>query len=264
MGVGCVVPFAAVKFVPNACKGFDRRGLLRWAHDVQRRCRTNPPNPQQDFMARLQNAAGGTLRVIRQMTPTRSGSKVENESTVDRTFAAWLRSPRQVASICESSRYTASAVVGQCRLPADATVVELGPGGGAITWPLLSTLGPAGRLLAIEKTPILTQSLRQCDDRRLSVIQGDAAEMTRCLRRYGNPRCDAVVSGIPFSYLDDDTAAQIIEQVHAVLRPGGRFVAYQMRKDVCRFANPVFGRPETRFVWRNVPPLRVLTWQKTA
>jgi hypothetical protein len=64
--------------------------------------------------------------------------------------------------------------------------------------------------------------------------------------------------------MPQDVGERIAAAVAQVLRPGGVFVAYQVRPRVADFATPHLGTP--RFEWElwNVPPMRVFTWVKPA
>jgi hypothetical protein len=52
--------------------------------------------------------------------------------------------------------------------------------------------------------------------------------------------------------------------VAAVLAPGGRFVAYQVRPRVAAFTSPHLGAPKFEWEAWNIPPMRVFTWVKPA
>ena len=56
---------------------------------------------------------------------------------------------------------------------------------------------------------------------------------------------------------------RVAQAIARVLRPGGRFVAYQVRAHVDGFVRPELGEPLHR-EWEmlNIPPVRVFTWQK--
>jgi phosphatidylethanolamine/phosphatidyl-N-methylethanolamine N-methyltransferase len=60
--------------------------------------------------------------------------------------------------------------------------------------------------------------------------------------------------------VSDSIAAAIAQ----VLRPGGRFVAYQVRGHVADFVAPYLGEPDRQWEMVNVPPVRVYTWIKPA
>jgi phosphatidylethanolamine/phosphatidyl-N-methylethanolamine N-methyltransferase len=179
-----------------------------------------------------------------------------------RFFRAFLRSPRVVASLVPSSPFLERRLVASAELANAEVAVELGSGTGGTTRAMLSAIPPGGRLLAFETTRELAETLDSLDDERLTVVNGCASTIGSELARHGLDGADAVVSGIPFSTLPRELAEDIIRQVHRALRPGGRFVAYQVSRRVAHYARPVFGAPHVERELRNVPPLHVFTWRK--
>ena len=179
-------------------------------------------------------------------------------------FRGFLRQPGAVGSVVPSSIFLARRVADA--LCGAHCVVELGPGTGPVTQVLLRTLAAPGRLLAIELDAGFAALLSEqaAADPRLIVHCGSATDLTRALARHGLQHVDGVVSGIPFSTIGDDTGRDVLRQVWAALRPGGRFIAYQFRGDVARLARELMGPPRIGFELRNVPPIRIYTWQKTA
>ncbi|MEM6689943.1 MAG: methyltransferase domain-containing protein [Planctomycetota bacterium] len=178
-------------------------------------------------------------------------------------LSAYLKSPKQVASFCNSSSAVAAQICKAAHVDSKChRVIELGPGSGAITQKLLHSMPNNAQLLAIEKTQALADKLLTQRDPRVRVIVDDASQLVKHRRSAGWEHCDAVVSGIPFSYLAPETASRIVTQVHEALRVGGKFVAYQLHADVSHYANPVFGPGEVVWEWRNMPPLRIFTWTK--
>lgn len=174
----------------------------------------------------------------------------------------FLRHPRQVASITPSSRPLEQRIVRLADVASARTVIELGPGSGGTTRAMLAAMSMRGRLIAIEVNARFCEVLRRIDDPRLSVHRGGAEELRDIVHRYDVPAPDVVVSGIPFSTIDRRVGARIIEAIWAVLAPGGRFLAYQVRPQVERLARPLFGPPLAQLALFNVPPIRVYRWQK--
>jgi phosphatidylethanolamine/phosphatidyl-N-methylethanolamine N-methyltransferase len=177
-------------------------------------------------------------------------------------FQAFVRSPRVVASLLPSSPFLERRLVRSADLANAEVAVELGSGTGGTTRALLGAISPRARLMAIERTAEFAQALAEFDDERLTVVHGCASTIGTELARHGLECADAVVSGIPFSTLPPELAEDIVRQIHRVLRPGGRFVAYQLSRRVADYARPVFGSPHVEHELRNVPPLRVFTWRK--
>jgi phospholipid N-methyltransferase len=175
----------------------------------------------------------------------------------------FLRNPAQVGSVIPSShrleqRLVRSAAVAQARM-----VVELGPGTGGTTAALLQAMAPSARLLAVELDPTFHQLLQQqLGDPRLVVELGSAERLGDFLAARRMPAPDAIVSGIPFSTMPPELSDRIAAAIAQLLRPGGRFVAYQVRAHVADYVSPYLGAPEKRWEPINIPPVRVFTWVK--
>ena len=193
-----------------------------------------------------------------------SGPPRSNSSNASLDFLrGFLRNPAQVGSVVPSSPQLERRLV-QCAEVRNArTVVELGPGTGGTTRALLKAMGPAAVLLAIElDTDFFDGLQRSIGDPRLLLEQGSAERLGDLLEEHGLPQPDAIVSGIPFSTMPAPVSRNIAKSIAQVLRPGGRFVAYQVRAHVADFVSPHLGAPEKQWEVLNVPPVRVFTWVK--
>ncbi|MGE5338026.1 MAG: class I SAM-dependent methyltransferase [Gemmatimonadota bacterium] len=177
----------------------------------------------------------------------------------------FLRHPQQIGSVVPSSSYLEQRLVHATNATNARTIVELGPGTGGTTRALLRAMRPDARLLAIDLSPAFCNRLAaRVRDRRLIVQRGSAEDIETFLRQARLPQADAVLSGIPFSTMPPALADRIAQAIAAVLAPGGRFVAYQVRGHVAAYATPHLGAPRRAWEWRNVPPLRVYTWTRAA
>lgn len=175
----------------------------------------------------------------------------------------FARNPSQVGSVVPSSRYLEQRLVREARIEDARTVVELGPGTGGTTAAFLQAMKPAARLLAIELDREFYQYLcSSLDDPRLILELGSADRLADFLAAHRLPAADAIVSGIPFSTMPAEASERIAAAIAQVLRPGGRFVAYQVRAHVADFVSPYLGHPDKQWEVVNVPPLRVFTWVK--
>ncbi len=176
----------------------------------------------------------------------------------------FARNPAQVGSVVPSSRYLEQRLVREGRIAEARTVVELGPGTGGTTAAFLRAMPAAARLLAIELDPEFHRHLcGSLVDPRLVLELGSAERLADLLaaHRLGAP--DAIVSGIPFSTMPPRVSDRIAACVAQVLRPGGRFVAYQVRAHVAGYVSPYLGAPDKQWEVVNVPPVRVFTWVKS-
>lgn len=199
------------------------------------------------------------------MDPTSSPGRAAPTSTPGSLdfLRGFLRNPAQVGSVIPSSPQLERRLVQCAQLQRARTVVELGPGTGGTTRALLAAMSPGAVLLGIELDGDFHQGLqRSITDPRLILELGSAEKLGDLLEEHGLPAPDAIVSGIPFSTMPPPVSRRIAECVARVLRPGGRFVAYQVRAHVADFMTPHLGAPVKQWEMRNVPPVRVFTWVK--
>ena len=105
-------------------------------------------------------------------------------------------------------------------------IVEYGAGDGAVTRQILRHMPVDGKLLALEINDDFSAALSALGDDRLEVKKQD---VVRFLHNGAIelPRVEAVVSGIPLSFLDPQTRAAVIRRTREILAPGGTFVIYQ-------------------------------------
>jgi len=185
-------------------------------------------------------------------------------------FARFLRSPRTVGAVSASSRALARAIVDGLDLEGAVSVVELGPGTGSLTGPIVERLGPDARLLAID---IEAEFVKQVRRRwpHVTCVCASAEQLEELVSHHGLAPVDHIISGLPFASLPTAMTARILHGIEASLRPGGTFTtfqyvhAYNMSSAVA-FRRNLSARlghePERRMVARNVPPAWILTWRK--
>ena len=180
-----------------------------------------------------------------------------------RFLRGFVRNPAQVGSIMPSSRQLEQRLAHSARLSEARTVVELGPGTGGTTAAFLQAMSSTAQLLAIELDSEFHQRLDDLmHDPRFNLELGSAERLAEFLAVRWLPAPDAIISGIPFSTMPPEVSDRVAATVARVLRPGGRFVAYQVRGHVCGFMSPYLGQPKTCWEIMNVPPVRVFTWVK--
>jgi phospholipid N-methyltransferase len=177
-------------------------------------------------------------------------------------FQGFLTRPKQVGSIIPSSRFLERRIIRSAGVGQADLVLELGPGTGGTTRALLSAMKTDARLLAIEINERFVKLLQKSRDPRLIAHLGSAADIPAALARYDLPQPDVILSGIPFSTMSPALGTEILRSVHDALRPGGRFVAYQVRDRVENLGREVFGRANVQTELLNVPPMRVYRWDK--
>ena len=174
----------------------------------------------------------------------------------------FLQRPQQVGSVIPSSRFLERRLVELAEIRTATTVVELGSGTGGTTRAILRAMRADATLLSVEINPEFHAFIRRIGDPRLVPHLGSAVELRAIMARHGLTGADAVISGIPFSTMSHPTASRILEEVSAALAPGGRFVAYQVRRHVESLCRPHLGEPRVALEFLNIPPIWVFRWQK--
>ena len=191
----------------------------------------------------------------------RTSNKMDDQIAFLQEF---LKNPRQVASIIPSSRFLERRVVDLAEIPSARTIVDLGSGTGGITRAILAAMPACAKLLSIEINQRFYDLLGRIEDTRLVAHCGSAHELRETLALYDLPPPDVVISGIPFSTMNRPMGSRILETISSVLTPGGRFVAYQVSKQIENLSHPFFGSAQVALEVLNIPPLRLYRWEKQA
>ena len=161
-----------------------------------------------------------------------------------------MKNPRQVGAISQSSPSLArriAAGIGQC-----TRIIELGPGAGVVTREILKLLPPEGRLTSVEINPHLCEYLRQIEDDRFTVVQGDAAHCEQ-----HDPECDCVVSALPLTLFEQEFVEQILDIGVRIQR----FVQLQYMPLLTKQLKQRFHDVRIHFVPLNLPPACVYVCQ---
>ncbi len=181
----------------------------------------------------------------------------------------FLRSPWQVASIVPSSKTLIRKVSDKMDHSGARVIAEFGPGEGCHTREIARRMRPDSRLMLFEIDAELCGHLRKqfASDPRISVHNDDCVRLPDVLSAKGLPHCDYVVSGIPFSILDKVKKREILGHIYDVLAPQAHsaFIIYQVTNELrSRGHCDHFARAESEYCLRNVPPMFVTKFFKTA
>jgi len=173
-----------------------------------------------------------------------------------------MKHPLQIGSIIPSSRFLEQRILGASAIASATTVVELGSGTGGTTRAILQAMPKHARLLSIEINPHFHTLVSGIEDERLIAHLGSASELKTIMANYGLDAPEVVISGIPFSTMKNSDGAQVIEAISSQLAPNGRFVAYQVSRQVATLCRPILGPERVAMELLNIPPMRVYQWEK--
>ncbi len=181
----------------------------------------------------------------------------------------FLQRPTQVASIIPSSRTLVHKVAGKLDLSAPRVIVEFGGGEGCHTRELARRMHADSKLVVFELDPELAVHLQKQfrHDARVTVLNENALEISKRLAERGIGKCDYVISGIPFSILEKAVKKELLKRVYEVLAPASHaaFVIYQVTNELRTNGHCAhFARVESEYCLRNIPPMFVAKFYKTA
>lgn len=130
-----------------------------------------------------------------------------------------------IGALLPTSRYAARAMASEfARRHGARTVLEAGPGTGAITAAIVEQMRPGDRLVLCELNDEFVAYLRQRIDNdpafrrvrgQITLIHGDVTQLDRA------QHFDAIVSAIPFTNLPAEVVEGILETYREILKPGG-------------------------------------------
>ena len=198
--------------------------------------------------------------------PAELGQRLDNRLTDYWSFLrSFLRSPGSVGSIAPSSRSLAEAMIAGTNLDKAQMVVELGPGTGAITQTIISSIGRNSSFLAMELDARAVQRLRQRFP-DVNICHDSAEKIRSHLGRYGRRHADVIVCSIPWAVMPQEVQRTIMQHVAAALAPDGVFTACTYigapltarGRHYGHLLRNLFSTVEvSKMIWGNVPPALV-------
>lgn len=162
---------------------------------------------------------------------------------------------KNVASVTPTSSFGVRRICRKIDFSKSVVIIEYGPGTGVISRALLEKMTADSRLILIEINREFVHELNKIDDRRLQVVEGDVQHIRTILDEAGVGQVDYIISGIPFSFIDAGTKNKILEVSRDVLKPDGKFLAYQTSKHLLPYLSSYFPYVATEYEWLNIPPL---------
>ncbi|MEK7197927.1 MAG: methyltransferase domain-containing protein [Patescibacteria group bacterium] len=168
---------------------------------------------------------------------------------------------REAGAITMSSKYVVKQVLKHLPHKLD-TVVEYGPGTGVMTEAILERLSPQGKLLAIEANSGFTKALNQLKDARLRILHGKAQHLAPSLMNEFS-HADAVVSSIPFTFVESTVRLKILSDAYEMLAPGGTLIIFHQYTPLMFYSlYKMFRSVTIEFEVRNIFPCFMMVAKK--
>lgn len=164
---------------------------------------------------------------------------------------------KDVASITPTSRFCIRRVCEPINFDKDLTVIEYGAGTGVFSEYMLKKMTVNSKLLLFETNELLFKKLQEVKDPRVDLYDKSVESVTGLVPDELIGQVDYIISGIPFSFLDEKATSLVLDQSYRLLKKGGRFLAYQTSGHLKEPLRKVFGNVETGFELLNIPPMTV-------
>jgi len=162
---------------------------------------------------------------------------------------------RDVASITPTSIRCVKKVCQHIDFSKDLNIVEYGPGNGVFSEYILGKLTPGSKMILIEANQNFVKQLKnQIKDDRVEVHNVLAGDVKEILDEGLIGKIDYVLSGIPFSFLKPDRKLKVLQATKEILKPNGKFLAYQTSGHLKKPLMKVFGNVKTEREMLNIPP----------
>ncbi len=185
-------------------------------------------------------------------------------------FQVMLRNPIGVSAVAPSSQKLAEAMAQDLQLKPDESLIELGPGTGALTAQIRRILPASDAYLGIELEGEFVRHLQgRFPD--LTFVQNTVAQAHQVHAESGLPPAKAIISGLAISTLPEPVQIDLIKNIDRLMTPGSLFRMFQYVHaypfpSSIRFRQrmrELFTSYErSRIVFKNIPPAYVLTWQR--
>lgn len=171
---------------------------------------------------------------------------------IDFLRTAW-KDMAQTGSVWESSRYLVQKLLRPIDWHSTTNIIELGTGTGVITKQILKHIHPDTSMTAYEINPeFYHQTLNRIrHDKRCLLLMESAEYLSR---RHAPGSVDVVVSSLPLSIIPDAIRADILLEIHTVLREGGHFIQYQYAPTRFLMINKLFRKVKVNYSFLNIPP----------
>lgn len=163
---------------------------------------------------------------------------------------------QDVAAIAPSSSFLVRRVCKWIDFEEDQVIVEYGPGNGVFSEYILNHMTEDSTLLLIESNPDFVETLeeRTATDPRVTVVQDRAEHIADILEAHDIPEVNYIVSGIPFSFFEEDERKSLLTRTRDVLAEDGKFLVYQNYNHLEKPLRDHFSAVTKEFEPRNIPP----------
>ncbi len=174
----------------------------------------------------------------------------------------FIKTPKSTGAILASSKALSKRMVANLDFDNAKTIVELGPGSGAITNQILTKINDKQKFFAIELNEELYKELSQkMPD--LKLYNDNASNLAQILEKENCVSVDIVISGLPWVLFSKELQEEILNSILNSLSNNGSFVTFsyvhgKIFPSAKRFIHLLHQKfdivEKSKIVWKNIPP----------
>ena len=185
-------------------------------------------------------------------------------------FKQFIKNPTTIGALCSSSPALCREMVADINITWSRSVVELGPGTGAITGAILEAIRPGSEFFAIELDPAIYEEFKHRFP-HVKIFNDSASNMGKIIKKHNLEKVDTIISGLPWASFPHSLQREIMHPILENLNDGGYFTTFAYIQGVFipaarrfrKFLSESFSSVETsRVIWSNLPPAFVYRCRK--
>jgi phosphatidylethanolamine/phosphatidyl-N-methylethanolamine N-methyltransferase len=173
----------------------------------------------------------------------------------------FFKSTKHTGAIAPSSPFLARKIVDRSKIGEAKTIIELGPGTGAITKEILERMPENCNLWTFEINKDFIGHLEKKYPKARH-IHADISDLKKVLEENKVGHVDAIISGIPFASLKNSECDGMMSEIDSVMSEDSRFVLFTYSPMKFKTFFSWFRKVDLSYVPINLPPAHVLTLGK--
>ena len=167
----------------------------------------------------------------------------------------FIKNPKETGAVAPSSKFLTKEIIKKINFKTSKNIVELGPGLGTFTKPILKKANPDAKLFCFEVNEKFCSYLtKNIVDERMTIIRAGAENINKNLKKFKIKEVDCIVSGLPFLNFPEHQKRKILDEVKKSLSDNGRFVLFQYTNGLGKLLESYFSKVSRTFVPINMPP----------
>ncbi|MFA6714367.1 MAG: rRNA adenine N-6-methyltransferase family protein [Victivallales bacterium] len=185
-------------------------------------------------------------------------------------FKRFLANPGLIGALCPSSPALCREMIVGINIECAEAVIELGPGTGAITDEILTSLRFGAKFIAVELDHKMYEDLKKTRP-HVHIVNDSAENLPEIMKNAEVKHLNAVISGLPWAAFPAKLQKAILGTIIESLAPDGYFTTFAYLQGLLLPAGQRFRKllknsfrevNVSRVVWQNVPPAIVYRCRK--